>query len=166
MKYLLTIAIAAVSGLALPPSGMAQDVLIQTGQQGLRIANPNQFSNYGSDSYGRRLNRYQNNYGYRNNGYRNGGYNGGAHNDDPYNDGHHNDGFYNDGYRDDGYSHSGQYGYRNHDYYGGNYGRVRDYRDHYRSNGYRGYHNGYNNGYYYRPGFSIGGGSSRVFFGF
>ncbi len=140
MKYLLTIAIAAASGLALPPSGMAQDVRIQTGSQGLRIGSANQFSNYGSDSYGRRLNRYQSNYGYNNNGYRNDGYGR--------------------------FGNSGQYGYRNHDYYGGNYGRVRDYRDHYRSSPYRGYNNGYNNGYYYRPGFSIGGGSSRVFFGF
>ncbi len=158
MRYLITFAVAGACLLGSQSSGVAQDVRIQAGSQGLRLGNYNQFSNYGSDSYGRRLNRYQNNYGYRNNGYRNGG----AHNDDPYNDGHHNDGFYNDGYRNDGYSHSGQYGYRNHDYYGGNYGRVRDYRDHYRTNPYR----GYNNGYYSRPGFSIGGGSSRVYFGF
>ena len=143
MKYLLAFAIAAAYGLASPSAGMAQDVRIQTGPQGLRIGTPHQFSNYGSDSYGRRLNRYQNNYGYHNNGY--------------YNDGHHNY-----GYRNDGYRQSGQYGYQNHDYYGGNYGRVRDYRGYYRSNPY----SGYNNGYYSRPGFSIGGGSSRVYFGF
>ena len=136
MKYLLTLAIAAAYGLVSPSSAVAQNVGIQTGQQGFRIANPNQFSNYGSDSYGRRLNRYQSNFGYNNNGYRNDGYGQ--------------------------YGNSGQHGYRNYDYYGGNYGRVQDYRDHYRSNPYR----GYNNGYYYRPGFSIGGGSSRVFFGF
>ena len=60
------------------------------------------------------------------------------------------------------YRNSGQNAYRTHDYYGGNYGRVRDYRNHYRSYP----NNGYNNGYYSRPGFTIGGGSSRVFFGF
>ena len=60
------------------------------------------------------------------------------------------------------YRNAGQNGYRTHDYYGGNYGRVRDYRNHYRSYP----NNGYYNGYYSRPGFTIGGGSSRVFFGF
>jgi len=60
------------------------------------------------------------------------------------------------------YGNSRNYGYRNHDYYGGNYGRVRNYRNHYRSTSNRGFYNGY----YSRPGFSIGGGSSRVFFGF
>lgn len=136
MKYLLTIAVAAACGLASPPSGVAQDVRIQTGTQGVRIGNANQFSNYGSDSYGRRLNRYRSNYGFNNNAYRNNGYGR--------------------------FGNSGPNGYRNYDYYGGNYGRVRDYRNQYRSNQFR----GYNNGYYNRPGFSIGGGSSRVFFGF
>lgn len=136
MKYLLTLAVAAACSLASMSSGVAQDLRIQAGSQGFRNGNLNQFSNYRSDSYGRRLNRYQNNYGYYNNGYSN------------------------DGYRQ--YGNSGPYGYQNHDYYGGNYGRVRDYRDYYRSNQFQ----GYNNGYYYRPGFSIGGGSSRVYFGF
>ena len=152
MKYLLTFAVAAACFLASPSYGAAQDVRIQGGSHGPRLGNYNQFSNYGSDSYGRRLNRYQNNYGYGNDGYGNNGYRNGG-----YNDGHHNDGYYNDGFNQ-----SGQYGYQNHDYYGGNYGRVRDYRDYYRTNPYR----GYNNGYYSRPGFSIGGGSSRVYFGF
>jgi|GEM_PF-1696051 len=158
MKYLLTFAVAAACSLASASSGVAQDVRIQGGSQGPRLGNYNQFSNYGSDSYGRRLNRYQNNYGYHNNGY----YNDGHHNDGHHNNGHHNNGYHNDGYHNDGYSHSGQYGYRNHDYYGGNYGRVRDYRGYYRTNPY----SGYNNGYYSRPGFSIGGPSSRVYFGF
>jgi len=136
MKYLLTIAIAAACGLVLPSSGVAQDVRIQRGPQGLRIGTPHQFSNYGSNSYGRRLNRYQSNYGYNNNAYRNDGYGR--------------------------YGNSGLHGYHNYDYYGGNYGRVRDYRNYYGSNPY----GGYNNGYYNRPGFSMGGGGSRVYFGF
>ncbi len=133
MKYLLTIALTAICGLASMSSGAAQEGQIQVGPQGLTVGYASQFTDYGSDSYGRRLNRYQNNYGY------NRTRNGNAY-----------------------YRNPGQFGYHNHDYYGGNYGRVRDYQNHYRS-----YPNGgYNNGYYSRPGFSIGGGSSRIFFGF
>ena len=91
-------------------------------------------------------NYVQNTYGRRLNRYQNNyGYNNYSHR--------------NNWYRQ--YGNSGQYGYRNHDYYGRNYGRVHDYRNYYRSTPNRGY-----NGYYSRPGFSIGGGSSRLYFGF
>ena len=134
MKYLATMAMAAVCGMAGSSCSGAQDEQIQVGAPSVVIGDAYQFTNYGSDAYGRRLNRYQNNYGYNNYGY--------------------------NGNRQ--YRNSGQFGYRNHDYYGGNYGRVRGYQNHYRSYPNR----GYNNGYYSRPGFSIGGGSSRVYFGF
>jgi hypothetical protein len=130
MKYLLMIAIVAACSLG--SSAGAQELQIQTGGQEYRFATPSTFTNYHTDSYGRRLNRYQRNYGYNN--YRNRS------------------------------NWSRQYGngYRNYDYYGRNYGRVRDYRGVYQTYPNRGYYNGY----YMRPGFTIGGGSSRVFFGF
>lgn len=129
MKHLLTIAITAVCGLASPSCEAVHEVLTLPGEQGPAVSNTYQFTSYAPDPYGRRLNRYRNNYGYNNSW---------------------------------NYRHSGHYGYRAHDYYGGNYSRVRDYRTHYRSYPYSGYYNGY----YSRPGFSIGGGSSRVYFGF
>ena len=70
MRYLLTTAL--LCGLASSSGVAAQDLQIQVGSQGLAIGNGGQFSGYGSDAYGRRLNRYQNNYGYnRNRQYRN-----------------------------------------------------------------------------------------------
>lgn len=129
MKHLLTIATAAVFGLACPFCEAIQGEQVATATASSAVASTNQFTSSASDAYGRRLRRYQNNYGYNNNYH---------------------------------FRHSGRHGYRTHDYYGGNYGRVRDYRNHYRSYP----NNGYYNGYYSRPGFTIGGGSSRVFFGF
>lgn len=136
MKYFLTLAMAVTCCVALVPDAEAQDIRLQTVSQGLR--NHSTGVNYNSHSYGRRLNRYQNNYQY------NQGFNAG-----------HNAGHY-------GHNNYNNYGYNNYDYYGGNHGRVNDYRGYYRTNNYR----GFNNGYYSRPGFSLGGGSSRVFFGF
>ena len=129
MKHLLTFAIATVCGLASSSCEAVQEVQNATAPHRSSVSSTNQFTSSASDAYGRRLRRYQNNYGHNNNHY---------------------------------YRNSGRNGYRSHDYYGGNYGRVRDYRNHYRSNP----NNGYYNGYYSRPGFTIGGGSSRVFFGF
>jgi hypothetical protein len=128
MKSLLRLGAVALCGLAVSPCWGAEEVVRPTGESGVVAADAYQFVSANPDAYGRRLNRYHNNYGY---GSRN-------------------------------YYNNGNYGYRNYDYYGGNYGRVRDYRNHYRN-----YPNGgYYNGYYSRPGFSIGGGSSRVYFGF
>lgn len=133
MKSLLTFAAVAVCGLTITPCWGAEEAQKQTGAPGAAVGNTYQFTSFDLDAYGRRLNRYQNNYGHNHRNYHN-----------------------------NGNCHHGNYGYRNHDYYGGNYGRVRDYRNHYRT-----YPNGGNyNGYYSRPGFSIGGGSSRVYFGF
>lgn len=133
MKNLLTIATAALCGLALSSCVSAQDVQIQAGVPGVAIGATARSNNYGSDAYGRRLNRYSNNYGY------NPGYNN-------------NTTWY--------YGNQPRYPYQNYDYYGGNYGRVRDYRNYYRSNPNRGY------GYYSRPGFYLGGRRSGVYFGF
>ena len=138
MKYLFTIAIATACSLASSCSTVAQDLQIDAGIPIVSIGNQHQyrFTNFAADSFDRRLNRYQNNYGYNNNPYR--------------------------GNWNRQYGNSGPYGYRNYDYYGRNYGRTRDYRNYYRGNPNRGYYNGY----YSRPGFSIGGGSSRIYFGF
>jgi len=138
MKYLFTIAVAAAWSLTSSCSTVAQDLQIDAGIPTVSIANQHQyqFTNFAADAFDRRLNRYQNNYGYNTYPYRG------------------------NWYRQ--YGNSGPYGYRNYDYYGRNYGRTRDYRNYYRGNPNRGYYNGY----YYRPGFYIGGGSSRIFFGF
>ena len=138
MKYFLTFAMAVTCCVALLPGAIAQDIRFQAVSQALR--NSVNTLSYTSDSYGRRLNRYRNNYGY------NQGYNAG------HNAGHN---WHNNSYGNHGNT-------CRYNYYGGNYSRVNAYRSYYRSNRNGGYYNGYRS----RPGFSIGGGSSRVFFGF
>lgn len=141
MKYLLTLVAFAVFSVASGSTSEAQ-VRISTGGLGFSTGNTN-WNNTGSNSYGRRLNRYQNHYGYGNPGY-----------------GHY--GNHGNGHRYGNYS---NYGGNRYDYYGNNYGRVNDYRSYYGTN--RGNRSTYyNGGYRSRAGFSIGSGRSRLYFGF